>query len=282
MRSRSLPPRRLLGHLAAVALVTILGACVSAPTTITKVPRKQLRQATLDEVLGAYDDYCRGLESLSGSGDLTVGDLRAGKARTVGVRLAASRGGRLYIKGSVAVVTAFEIVSDGVRFWFRLPTKNKVWTGPAQAPPPVEEGEEDEPAPYKALRPGDLALALLPEPLAPTAEDALVLEADSHFFSLALLRLDGGRGLVRRRVWLERETLRLARTRYYDENGDLESESRVMAWKEGAPRRISITRPDDGYVATFILSKLKTNVPIPEQAFEPRIPEGDEIIEVED
>jgi len=80
------------------------------------LPRSAFVTASFDPL--AYlcqQAHANGIETLSASGDLEVRDLRAGRARKLGVRLVASRGGKLYLKGSVAVVTAMEVVADGQR-----------------------------------------------------------------------------------------------------------------------------------------------------------------------
>src|SRR5438445_12579470 len=216
--------------------------CLARPRTIPPVPARPLRVASLDEVLAAYEAYANGNETLSASGELEVRDLRAGRARKLGVRLVASRGGKLYLKGSIAVVTALEVVADGERFWFQVPSRKTVWTGKSGA----GHRAEGDNAPYYALRPSDVNSALLPEPLLPGARDAVVFEADPESFSIALAP-QGGREVVRRRGWLDRETLRPIRLRLYDERGEVISEARLGGWQAGAPRRIQIDRPAEGY-----------------------------------
>jgi outer membrane lipoprotein-sorting protein len=270
----------------AAGLIGWLTGCAPVTRSITRVPKQELRHASLEEVLAAHESYCEGLKSLSAAGDLTVADLRAGRSHTIDVRLAARRDGQLYLKGSVAVVTVLELVSDGERAWFRIPRKKRVWTGSARAAAPTEpaaQGEttDDEAAPYEALRPYDLTAALLPERLAPAADDSLVFEADERTFSLALVKLEQGRGRVSRRVWLDRATLQLSRTRHYDASGDLVSETRFMAWKDGWPRRVSVTRADEGYVASFVFSKLRPNASVPDRAFEPVIPDDHTVAEID-
>jgi outer membrane lipoprotein-sorting protein len=275
-------PRRVRQRVERPVAVTLVACCLGGLGCATSrritatAPTRPLRAATLDEVLAAYDGYCRRIQSLSASGDLDVRDLRRGKAQKVGVRLVTSRGGRLYIKGSVAVVTAVEVVANGENFWFVVPSKKTVWTGAAEASARAETGE----APYYALRPADVTLALLPEPLDPDEADSLVLEGDRDSFSLTLGRLDGGRGRARRRVWLQRETLLPSRTRVYDERGDLVSEVSLSSFKDGLPREVVISRPIDGYLAAFTLDKVEGNVPVPERAFSPRTPEGYQVVEV--
>src|SRR6267378_3509043 len=167
----------------ALLLGVVAGAgCLARPRTIPTVPARPLRTATPDEVLAAYEAHANGIETLSASGDLEVRDLRAGRARKLGVRLVASRGGKLYLKGSVAVVTAMEVVADGQRFWFQVPSRKTVWTGLSG----VAHRAESDDAPYYALRPSDVTSALLPEPLAPGPGDAVLFEADRDSFALAL------------------------------------------------------------------------------------------------
>lgn len=273
--------RRRPASIAFVGLLLLglgFAGCATAPVATPAVPRRSLRAATLDEVLAAYEGYCKGNETLSASGDLDVRDLYAGKARKLGVRVLAARGGRLYLKGSVSVVTALEVVSNGDRFWFQVPSKKTVWTGDTAAPAQAE----DEGAPYYALRPRDVTAALLPEPLAPGAGDGVLLEADPETFSLTLGRPAGARGLVRRRVWLDRQDLRPVRLRSYDERGDLQAEAVLTSWKDGSPRKVEIARPAEGYEAVLTFDKVERNVSVPERAFQPRTPEGYTVVEVRD
>lgn len=262
----------------ALLLVVLPGAgCLARPRSIPAVPARPLRAASLDEVLAAYETYANGNETLSASGDLEVRDLRAGRARKLGVRLVASRGGKLYLKGSIAVVTALEVVADGERFWFQVPSRKTVWTGLAGA---AHRADSDD-APYYALRPSDVTSALLPEPLAPGPRDAVLFEADRDGFSLGLAP-QGAREKVRRRVWLDRETLHPTRLRRYDERGDLVSEVQLGDWENGAPGRIQIDRPAEGYEAILDLDKVQRNVPVPAQAFVPRTPAGYKVERVGD
>jgi hypothetical protein len=242
------------------------------------MPTAPLRQATAEEVREAYDGYCRGLETLSASGDLEVRDSRTGKSQRLGVRLVATRGGRLYLKGSVAVVTAIEVVADGERFWFQVPSRKTIWTGPAALAPEREAGSGE--APYFALRPGDVTRALLPEPLAAGEGDAFVIESDRQAFSLLLAQSGDGIGRARRRVWLSRETLEPLRSREYDAGGELVSEATYGAFREGLPREVVVSRPADGYVAAFSLDRVEKNVSVPERAFVPRSPAGYKLVEV--
>lgn len=274
IRRRRRPGRRL--RTGALLLALVAAGCASAPATPPVLDLRPLRTATLEEVLAAYDGYTRSLTTISGSGDLEVRDLRKGKARRLGMRLVAARGGRLYVKASVAVVTALEVVSDGSRFWFQVPSKKTVWTGDALADPRAEADE----APYYALRPRDVTAALLPEPLLAREGEALLLEAERPAFVLTLARVAEGRGRVRRRIWLERETLAPARLRDYDEGGELTSEVELSDWREGLPRRVEVRRPAEGYEALLTFDRLQRNVDVPARAFAPRLPEGYSVIEV--
>jgi hypothetical protein len=238
---------------------------------------RPLRAASLDEVLAAYDSYCASGKTLSASGDLDVRDRRTGRARSLGVRLVATRGGRLYLKGSVAVITAMEVVADGQRFWFQVPSKKTVWTG-AAAGEAREAGTED--APYQALRPSDVTSALLPEPLAPRPGETLLLDADRESFTLTLASPADGRGLARRRVSLARDTLLPVRLRQYDGRGDLETDVTLGAWSGADAHQIDIQRPLQGYEASLRLDKVERNVAVPERAFVPRTPEGYAVVEV--
>src|SRR6185295_6527366 len=193
---RVLTLRKPLASIAFRAVLPILGlgavACTAARPAPPAAPLKPLRMATLDEVLAAYDSYCESGTTLSASGNLDVRDRRTGKGRTLGVRVIATRGGRLYLKGSVSVITAVEVVSNGERFWFQVPSKKTVWTG-AAAGEARDAGTDD--APYQAIRPADITSALLPEPLTPREGETVLLDADRDAFTLTLAAPAQGRGV---------------------------------------------------------------------------------------
>jgi len=279
-RAASIGPRaasRWRSSVFAFSLLVGVAGCATAKVPTPAAPARAPRVATLEEVLAAYEGYCKSIETLSASGDLDVRDLRGGKTQKLAVRLVAARGGRLYLKGSVTVVTALEIVSTGERFWFQVPSKKTVWTGEAGAAP---RRDSDRPA-YESLRPRDLTTALMPEPLAPDPDGALILEAELQAFSVSLARMDGTKGVLRRRVWVTRESLTPVRAREYDERGELVSEVSLSGWRDGFPRTVSLVRPGDGYEASFVFSKVERNVAVTERAFQPRpIPEGYKAVEV--
>jgi outer membrane lipoprotein-sorting protein len=263
----------------AVLLVVALGAaaCTGARPAPPAVPLKPLRAASLEEILAAYDAYCRSGTTVSASGDVDVRDRRTGRGRTLGVRLVAARGGKLYLKGSVAVITAIEVVSDGDRFWFQVPSKKTVWTGAASGEA-REAGTED--APYQALRPSDVTSALLPDPISLAPTDTVLLDADRESFTLTVGGAASGRGVARRRVSLDRETLQPSRIRSYDAKGDLDTDVTLAAWTAGQPRQVDIRRPVQGYEASFRFDRFDRNLPAPEKAFAPRTPEGYAVVEV--
>jgi outer membrane lipoprotein-sorting protein len=270
-------PRPGCREAAALLVALALTGCATSRPLPGAVSLAEPRQASLDEVMGAYDNYCGRIRTFSGSGDLELQDLRAGRARKVGVRFVAARGGRLYLKGSVLVVTALEIVSDGARFWFQVPSKKKVWTGPNDAGNTAEGADK---APYYALRPRDVTSAFLPDALAHGDGDALLFEADRQSFTVTVGQIVGGHGFARRRVSLDRETLQLVRMRDYDTRGDLVTDVAFSVWSEGVPHKVTIERPRLGYVASFALDKAEANVSVPDRAFVARTPEGYAVEEV--
>lgn len=263
---------------AAVLFVAVTSLSCATSRSIPQLPEfRAPRRAGLDEVLAAYDGYCAQMRTFSGSGNLEVQDLRARRSRKVGVRVVAAREGKLYIKGTVLVVTALELVSDGRHSWLQVPSKKTVWTGSSDA---ATEAEDNEHAPYYALRPADVSLALLPEPLGAKGSEAMVFEADRDAFSLTVADVRSGRGAVRRRIWLDRETLQLRRSRLYAESGDAVTEAVFGAWEGGVPREVTISRPLQGYVAAFTFDKAEANVAVPERLFTARIPDGYAVHEV--
>lgn len=263
----------------AIAGALLLPACATRSIERVARPDTPARAVTMDEVLSAYDAYCRGLETVNATGDLDVKDFTAGKERKLGVRLLAGRGGRLYVKGSVLLVTGLEVVADGERFWFQVPSKKTVWTGAADATPTAAGAEKE---PYYALRPRDVTAALLPEPLAPREGESLAFESERRQFCLTLSSTTEahGRTTVRRRACLDRETLEPRSLRLYDARGELGAEVTLGDVQDGMARRVTIARPREGYLASFAFEKVVRNQPLPEKAFVPRTPDGYAVVEV--
>lgn len=262
----------------AVAVLLAVSACVGAPRAIATLPARPPRAASLEEVLVAYDRFAQAAESLGGAGDLEVRDRRRGESRRFSMRILAARDGRLYLKASVAVVTALEVVCDGRRFWFQVPSKHRVWTGRADQRPGTGEVRE----PYEALRPADVVAALLPARLEPAEGELLAFEADREAFSVLVARPASAAVTARQRVWLERETLRPQRLRTYDAGGELQLEVRWSDWQEDRPRRVQLARPLDGYEADFDFSKVEIGAALPDQAFRPRMPPDYELVNVDE
>ncbi len=266
----SLALGRLKTALVLLVAVATAGCATTRPIRETAAFRTP-RQASLDEALAAYNAYCDGMHTFSGSGELEVRDLRAGRSRKVHARIVAAREGKLYLKGTVLVVTALELVSDGTRFWLEVPSKKAVWTGPNDA---GNQAQDDEHAPYYALRPADMSFALLPDPIRQGGGAVVSFECDRQAFSIGVLRVDGERAVVQRRIWLDRETLSLQRARLYTDGGETLAEAAFGAWTDGVPHQVRISRPIEGYEAVLALDKAETNVDVPDRAFSARIPEG--------
>lgn len=267
-----------------MALVPTMGAllvvsgCMGAPRAIATLPARPPRAASLEEVLAAYERFAQAAASLGGSGELEVRDRRRGESRRFSLRLLAARDGRLYLKASVAVVTALEVVCDGRDFWFQVPSKRTVWTGRADQRPSTGDVRE----PYEALRPADIVAALLPARLEPALGEVLALEADREAFSVLVARAGPGPVAARQRIWLERESLRPRGLRTYDSQGDLQVEVQWSDWQEGWPRRVELARPLDGYEAGFDFSKVQPGAALPEQAFRPRTPPDYRLVNVDE
>lgn len=259
-------------------LLTCAAGCAARPKAIAVAPFRPLRAATLDEVLAAHERTTEAIETLSAAGSLQVRDLRKAQQRQFGVRVLAGRGGRLYLKASVAVVTALEAVADGQSFWFQVPSRRTVWTGAVLRPTSLDVGDE----PYQALRPTDLAAALLPDPLHPAPQETVLFEGQRDAFTLAVARVDGARGAVRRRVWVDRDTLLPARSCLYDEHGDVQLEVSFAGWSAGVPRRLSVARPREGYEARFDLERAERNVALDARLFSPRTPADYKVVNVDD
>ena len=249
----------LIGGLIAVSVAA--ASCGSSDRELAR--KRELpepREASLEEVLAAYDLYCNGIETFKAAGEMELRNTRTGRVRRFRFDVAASREGvRLEQRDGDA---GFVLVSADGAFALRSAADGRIWRGAADEP---LRSLRD--IPLEALRPTDLASALVPAPLTAQPDEALFMEGERSHFALTLTRRRSGHAVARRQVFLERASLRLQRALSFDADGNLLSEVSWRRWRDGVPREILVTRPLDGTLARLELDRAAPNAPVPPGSF---------------
>ena len=209
-----------------------------------------------------------GFDTLSAAGDLEVRDLRAGKARTLGVRLVAARAVELYLKASVAMVTALEVIVRRTALLVPGPVAEDGVDRARRREPRREP--RDEQAPYYALRARPTSsAALLPEPLAPGPDEAPpARRRRPGFRALPGSPRPGPARSARRRVLARPRALQPSLDRQLRPAGDLRVGGPLLGLaRRLAPAAGACAGPARATRPSFTFDEVEANVPVPERAF---------------
>lgn len=207
--------------------------------------------------------------ALQARGQLRMNWSRDDDGRHVNVRLFATSSGALHLIGGRSLVgTIFELVSNGVEFQLSVPDHGAHYTGTGAAP-----AEADPERPYFALRPHHMTQALLPE-LFPTTNGpglSVILETYPDRYSLVWMETDVGMARIRRKVWIDRETLRVSRIEGFDADGRIDFVATYSNYQgvaiDAYPGQIEVERPWEELVFRFDLTETDRNPSIPAVAF---------------
>ena len=206
-------------------------------------------------------------------------------SRHVNVQLYATSTGALRLSGRRSLVgTIFDLVGNGVEFRLSVPDHGAHYIGTGAAP-----AEPDPDRPYFALRPHHITEALLPE-LLPTANAPgafVISETYPSRYSLLWTEADGGTARIRRKVWIDRENLRVRRIEGFDADGRIDFIATYSNYLGGGidayPGRIEVERPWEELVFRFDLTEVDRNPSIPAVAFRfLEVPSGYRLLTIED
>jgi len=273
------------------------GGQVKQTTTVPVGQRPVAKDATLDELLDAYNAFARGVLSVNATLEMkpTAGSKYSGvidEYHEVKAFLQASRPYNIRMIGQVPVVgkTVFDMASDGQNFEVFIPPKNKFLAGPVSLDRPTSK-------PIENLRPQHLVEALLWPEI--HKEEAVLIEEyndeAARYYVLTVLR-GGYHTEILRKVWFDRADLHVARMDTYGPKGALLSDVRYSDWQtvsaagaqSGAapvseyPRMIRIERPHDDYRLDMSITKVSLNEPLDAARFKLELPPGVELVHLGD
>lgn len=170
---------------------------------------------------------------------------------------------------------AFDMVSNGTTFEIYIPAKNRIITGQNSVFIPAAKSK------LENLRPQHFLEALLPKPVQPDEQPALInlTDEDNASYILILTQVSP-RGQVRisRSIWFDRLNLQIVRQLIFDPDGNILSDARYSEWQsyDGVPfpKHIDINRPRDEYSIVLSVVKMDINKGVSVDKFVLERPEG--------
>ena len=289
--------RSLLKTTVALAATAALLAASCAPRLVPE--RERVRPAylaaTVEELLGSLRERNAAVSGLQAQGRLEYRFTYAGRGfRGAAVRLQFAKPGSVYVRGYERLAgTLFRLVSDGSRFWAENTRGGEVYTGPVLHS--VRGAAAGETEIWEGLHPAVLAEALL---LDDVSAERAVCETYPGRYIITLLELAAdGEMVPRRRIWFERERLRVTRHQVFTADGRLATDAllsryeRVSEVGEGGevgevgdielPHRYSISRPWEELRLELELRRVRLNPEFNEELFSYQVPPGYRVRELE-
>jgi len=284
-----------------LTLAALSCGCSRAIKTTRNVPasaRPVVKDATLQELLEAYNRIARGVQSLTATVELkpTAGSQYSGlieEYHEVKAFLLAKRPADVRMIGQAPVIgkTVFDMASDGETFSVSVPSKQKFIVGPVRL-------EKQSKKPIENLRPQHLLDAFL-WPEIRKEEQVLFEEFNDErgrYYVLTVVR-GGYRTEIARKIWFDRADLQVSRIENFGPHGALLSDVYLSGWETVAaaepatpslasdavlafPRVIRIERPHDDYRLDLQVTKLALNEEIPADRFKLEQPAGAELVRV--
>ncbi len=185
----------------------------------------------------------------------------------------------------MALVTVFDMVSDGEEFQLNVPVQNRVFVGDTSARVTAENA-------ILNLRPQHIMDALFVD-VDQYVDSANVLpifyeEVDGRrsFYIFEFVDSAGEAPQVIEKLWIDRRDLRVSRKQSFGPEGVRETDVSYDLYEavEGItfPRRILIERPNEDYSLEINFDSTQLNTPVEESAFMIEVPPGAELIEISD
>jgi outer membrane lipoprotein-sorting protein len=291
---------RLAGLVFAIAAS---GCSISQKHTVPPGQIRSALEAAKPQLVATYNEQAEKVRTLNASVRMSsvAGSAYSGviqQYHEVGGFILAARPAMIRIIGQAPVVATniFDMVSDGRTFRIFIPSKNKFLIGPAQLERPANN-------PIENLRPQHILEALFWPPIA-SGEAVLFEEFDappSRYYVLTILRNPGANPEIARKIWFDRAGLRISRVQTYGPAGRLDADIMYTDWQRveaastanGAssppssatggvffPREFRITRPQQDYQLTVVVTKIAVNSEIAADRFTLAQPSGTELVNV--
>jgi len=252
-----------------------------------------LQTVTQEQLLALINTQAAQVRTLNATVDIatSVGGEKKGKVteyQEIRGYILAEKPRMLRMIGLMPVVRnrAFDMVSDGEQFKLWIPPKNRFITGSNEVTKPSPNSLEN-------LRPQVLYDALLPRAIDKQNEIAVIeigqqqIEQESGKKSTVqqsdyrlqvIRRAPKGNWYLARRIYIEREGLKIYRQRMFDQEGNLTTDATYSEYQDfngvPFPTHIDIVRPIEEYTIGLHILKLILNEELKPEQFELQPPPG--------
>ena len=276
-----------------ILVILILGisfGCVAKTRKVRESERaKPAKTATMEELIRLVNAQSEGIKSYQAkaqfelrSGSIASGELKDYHEITGFLLYRAPDHLRMIGQIPSFGLNALDMVSDGRQFRVAFAPYKKFVIGSAEDHPHSKK-------PLENLRPIHILETLIITPLVPPTPRHLLFreeasEGRNNYYVIYDVDLDAGVASLRRKLWIDRSNLRVARQQLYSDGGVLESDAHYgdyVPWGDVIyPKVIDFFRPPQDYGLKISFNDIKFNVPLEDSKFELAQPEGYELIEV--
>ena len=279
---------------AALALPLLLAGCSLFPTTRhLPVPKSAtVKSATPQELVNQINQHWDALNSMTARVDIQATEFKTAEGvekdePTIRGIIVMRKPAMLRVVGTDFGVKIFDMASDGSRFTLLIPHDNMAFEGPNTV-------KEKSANPLLNLRPDFFLDAIAVRGLDPgneymVAGDSETIEDPSrkHLYieqeyTLSLMQPKAGpEKLPRRVITFHRDDMLPYDQDVYDSDGNLETQIRYSNYVAfGAvkyPSKITIKRPQEGIQLALTVDDVQENVPVTDDQFQVKIPDGTKI-----
>jgi len=278
--------------------VAAASACGIRRTVKVEVPEKilQAKTAGLDELIAHVNIYADRVQTLSSStmkATYTAGRLENGVLQTYRsapgyILLKQPDKIRINVQNPITKTSIAEMLSVGNEFQVWVPSRNKLYIGMNNTKELMTEGQSEDGS--IGIRPMHIYDAIIPARLVTGISGRWVaMEEDQNATTRYYVLADyaeSGSGILfpRRKIWIDRSNLTMAKQQFYDDDGRLTGIVRYsdLSLLEGVwlPLTINIERPVEGYTLDLTFKTWNLNPNLQDIAFILKTPEGAERIEL--
>jgi Domain of unknown function (DUF4292) len=267
------------------------------PPTV-RISTATLRDATLEELVGAIDSEATRLQTFIANVDI---DFSAGGKKKGRVTDYAELSGyilvrkpemlRMKVQFPLVRNTALDMVSNGKTFEVSVPPKNEFFVGSNQIGKPAAQ-------PLENLRPQHIMDALLLRPINPENEIPVLQQgtetvkdpkthndAEQANYEVLVIAQDRAGAYLSRKIVFSRVDLQPHAQYVYDRHGQLVTYARYENFSDHGgvmfPGAIDIQRPVEEYEFKLYITQLRVNEPIADDQFVVPQPPGSKLIDLD-
>jgi len=251
-----------------------------------RVVEVSYQEATLDQLLELINRNQQLVHSLTASLQVGFNFGTPGKYDNCNGQLMIESPDKIRLTGYRALIpTIFLMVADADNYWVYIPSKKKAYQGltAENGVPPQKEEEVS----IEDIKPHEILAALmLDNKIIPSQyEREAYLDILPNMYIINIVEIKGN-GLLYpvRRIWVEREGLRVVSHQLFDSEGRLRSEVYFRNHRQiedaTFPWLVVIKRPWEGMSIRLTFQKIKINQPLNPNAFHFQPPEDVEVIKL--